>query len=184
MALGIVMWVGPPLWSRPKYLGNYLMDCCEILYRYSWSSQDEPYWLWWSSDFYSSATIRLTFVIQSEISWQVLDGLLWNLDILTSRVPRGPSDFRRKVNFNKSLYWNILISIGWLAVKFDTHIHIPQRMNYKNFDLLYFHLVPSWSEFHFVQYFGLWANTFKTNGSPISLSCTLCLVLTSKCCAC
>ncbi len=33
--------VGPPLWSRPKYLNNYRKNYNEILYRYSWSSEDE-----------------------------------------------------------------------------------------------------------------------------------------------
>ncbi len=27
--------IGPPLWSRLKYLNNYWMDCLEILYRHS-----------------------------------------------------------------------------------------------------------------------------------------------------
>lgn len=30
-------------------------------------------------------------------------------------------------------------------------------------------------------YFGLGLNTYKTSNIPVSLSCTLCLLLTSKC---
>lgn len=29
--------VGPPLWSRGKYIYNYYYDCNDILYRWSWS---------------------------------------------------------------------------------------------------------------------------------------------------
>ncbi len=60
--------VSPALWSRLKYLNSYWMDQDDILYRYSWSTEDESHWLWWSSDFPSSATMRLTFVVLSEMS--------------------------------------------------------------------------------------------------------------------
>lgn len=37
--------VNPSLWLRMKYLSNYWMDCQDILYRHSWSSEDESHWL-------------------------------------------------------------------------------------------------------------------------------------------
>ena len=33
--------VGPPLWSRLKYLNSYVMDCNEIWFRHLWSPKDE-----------------------------------------------------------------------------------------------------------------------------------------------
>ncbi len=38
--------IGPPLWSRLKYLTNNQMDCRESLHIHSGSPEDEPYWLW------------------------------------------------------------------------------------------------------------------------------------------
>lgn len=49
-----------------------LGGCHELLYRYAWSPEDESYLLWWLPDFLS-ATLRLTFVVQSEITQQLLD---------------------------------------------------------------------------------------------------------------
>ncbi len=49
--------IGP----KVTYLNNYGMDCHETLHRHSCSPEDESCWLWWSSDFLSSATMRLTF---------------------------------------------------------------------------------------------------------------------------
>lgn len=49
-----------------------LGGCHEMLYRHAWSPEDESYSLWWSPDFIS-ATLRLTFVVQGEISQQLLD---------------------------------------------------------------------------------------------------------------
>ena len=43
---------------------NYHMDCHYILYRHSWSPDDETNWLWWSPDFSSSSKFSL---------------ILWNL---------------------------------------------------------------------------------------------------------
>lgn len=43
--------LGPPLWSRLKYLSRCWMDFCEILCRHSCSPEDESQWLWWAVDF-------------------------------------------------------------------------------------------------------------------------------------
>lgn len=37
----VCLFFSPPFWFRQKYLNNYLMDCCEILYIHSWSPDDE-----------------------------------------------------------------------------------------------------------------------------------------------
>ncbi len=41
VTLSVCWSVSPPLWSRLKYLSNCWMDCHEILYRHSWSPEDE-----------------------------------------------------------------------------------------------------------------------------------------------
>ncbi len=78
MALGMVgqsacQSLGPPLWFRLKCLNNHLMACYEILYRHI--PEGKSYWLLSFSDSSSSATTRLTFVLQGEISWQLTNGL-------------------------------------------------------------------------------------------------------------
>ena len=60
-----------------KYLNNYQIDCYEIMFKRSCSSEDESYWLWWSSDFSSSATMRSTFVVHSEISQPYCQTIGW-----------------------------------------------------------------------------------------------------------
>ncbi len=75
-----------PLWSRLKYLNNYWMDCCEIWCRYSWSSEDVSHWLWWASDFSSSATMRLTFPFLNEISHWMHFWEVWYTDYLSSKT--------------------------------------------------------------------------------------------------
>ncbi len=121
--------VGPPCLSRPKYLHSYRMDCREILYRRSWSPEDESYWLWWSLfHISSSASIRLTFLVQTEISWQLLGGLSWNF-------PRA-SGLMNLVTDIFGWYWNISTTIGWIAMKSGTDIHCLQSMNCNNFDCL------------------------------------------------
>ncbi len=64
--------VGPPLWSRLKYLNNYRMDCRDIWYTYPCCPEDECCQLWWSPDFSSSANCR--FVILNEMSREPLGG--------------------------------------------------------------------------------------------------------------
>ncbi len=71
--------VWQPLWSRLKYLNNYRMDIHEFFYRNSLFSEVKSSWLWWSPDLSSSATMRLTYVVLSEMSRQLLVGVLWNL---------------------------------------------------------------------------------------------------------
>lgn len=68
---------GCHLWFRVKYIDSCWRACQDICDRYSRSSEGDSYWLWLSSDFFS-ATVRLTFLVVIEISWQILDGLLWS----------------------------------------------------------------------------------------------------------
>lgn len=54
-----------------------------IWYKYLWSSEDKPYWLWWFCDISSSVTIRMTFFLYSRMSWLYLwrwpeDESKWN----------------------------------------------------------------------------------------------------------
>ena len=66
---GLQCWsVGPPLWSRLKYLNYYWMVHQDIFDRHSLSPEVESCWLWWSTLFYSIDTIRLTFAILSEMA--------------------------------------------------------------------------------------------------------------------
>lgn len=62
-----------------KYVNSYLMDGHKIVHRYSWFPDDVSHSLWWSPEFYSRATLRLTFLYFTEIFQQLLDGLPWNL---------------------------------------------------------------------------------------------------------
>ena len=70
----------------------------------------------------------------------------------------------------------MIISIGWIAMKCDTHNSGPTVITS---DVLTFPLAHG-QFFKFVSYSALWPNTGKTNIS-ISLSCTPILVLISKC---
>ncbi len=57
--------------------------------------------------------------------------------------------------------------MGWIAMKFGSGIHAPLRINCDHFDdPLTFRLAPSSGQ-----------DFTLTNDIPISLSCTLCLVL-------
>ncbi len=51
-----------------KYLNIYITDWHKIWYRYSLFQDDSAYWLWWSPDFPSNATMRWTFIVSSEMS--------------------------------------------------------------------------------------------------------------------
>lgn len=44
-----------------------------------WSPEEKHWWLCRSLDFSSSTNMRLTLLAFSDISWQPLNGLLWNL---------------------------------------------------------------------------------------------------------
>lgn len=66
------------LWFLVKYLSNYRTDSHEIMYRYSWSLEDEPPWFWWFPDFSPYITVKLIFVVFSHKS-QLSDGFSWNL---------------------------------------------------------------------------------------------------------
>lgn len=71
--------------------------------------------------------------------------------------------------------WNLLTTIGWLAIKFGLNIHVPYRMNDNFSDPLTFHLQNyNWKT-------GLWLHTCNTNDITTSLSRTLCLLLSIKC---
>lgn len=54
--------------SRLKYPNIYWRDWDDILYRHSWSPEDESHWLWWSPVFSWFATRRVTLGPFSEIS--------------------------------------------------------------------------------------------------------------------
>ena len=77
MAVRMAAWVGTPLWPRLKYLNDCWMDCKEIAVqtfipgpqRMNPTDSGDPL------HFSPSATVRSTFVAQSEVSGQPLDGL-------------------------------------------------------------------------------------------------------------
>lgn len=62
-----------PLWSRLEYVNKCQPDCFDILFRNSWCPEDKC-WFSWSPD---AIIMRLTLVVLSEISYQLLDG--WTL---------------------------------------------------------------------------------------------------------
>ncbi len=130
--------VCPPLCSRLKYLNNYWSDCIQFLCRHSWSPEDEVYWLWWSPDFSSGVTMRLTFLVFGEMPRQLSDGSPWHFGT-DVHVPQrmNPNYFgdpltsssttsRSKVS---SLQQNISTFTRWTSTKFDKDILDPQRMN-------------------------------------------------------
>lgn len=43
MAVGSAVPIGLPLQSGLKYLNNYMMDWQEVLFKNSWSAEDETY---------------------------------------------------------------------------------------------------------------------------------------------
>ncbi len=111
--------VNPPLWPRLKYIHNYIsitlhsfgwhfcpkqliipafkpcrMDCHDILYRHLWFPRDEAYWYWCSSDFCSSTTRRLIFLVLNKMSRKLLDQafLIFQSDSRQFiRLPTAPS---------------------------------------------------------------------------------------------
>ncbi len=138
-------------------------------------------------DFSSSATKRLT-LIQSEISQQLLDGLQWNL-LQTFKVPRGYNlitlvtlrlslwrhQQARLIHIDiLVLYWNILTTIRWIAVKFGSDIHVLVRMSCNNFDPLTF---PQALFFKMSVSPVLWFVTSKT--FPSASAVLQCLVIIS-----
>ncbi len=171
--------IGPPLLSRLKYL--YWMDCHKNVYRQSWSPEDETHWLMWFPDLSSSTSTRLTFLSFNEMSWQLFEGLPWNLVqifrvpmvwiLMTLVVPWRVLECHNEVHI---CGWNVSTTIGWIDMKFGTSIYVPLRMNCKNVgDPFTFH--PSTAtKSKFVQYFGLWQNTCKTDDILISLSWVFC----------
>lgn len=57
--------------------GWVAMKCCKDMHSYG---EDESCcWPSWSPHFFSEATTKVTFVVSSEICWEILDGLPWNL---------------------------------------------------------------------------------------------------------
>lgn len=49
-----------------------------LWFEHSWPPEDWYSWLWWSSDFSSCTTMRLTFVSLIEVYHQLLNKLSWN----------------------------------------------------------------------------------------------------------
>ncbi len=43
MAVPVCLSVGPPLWSKLKYLNDYQIDGQDILHRHSWFPEDKSY---------------------------------------------------------------------------------------------------------------------------------------------
>ncbi len=98
--------VGPPLWSRLKYLRNYCMDCPDT----HGSQRVNPI----------DISDPLTHALEADIC---------------------------------GLEWNVLTTIGWIATKIATDIHVPLMINNIS-DPLTFHLAsPSIASiFQFDQY--------------------------------
>lgn len=69
------------LWPRLKYPNGYRMYCNGTLNRQSWSPEDESFWIWWSTYFFSSATMRLTLVCLSETFQQLLMAMKFDTDV-------------------------------------------------------------------------------------------------------
>lgn len=98
------------------------------------------------------------------------------LNIISSNVTH--ADFKGH-DFLAWLYgcqcWSVSPPV-WVTLKHLTTIewiiHVPHRMNWNNFaDSLSSSAIIK-PNFLFVQCFGLWLNTCKTNFNPVSLSCT------------
>lgn len=73
----VLLVFSPPL--QTEISQQFLNDCYQNLYRRSCSPEDE-YAMIWSSDFSSPATLRLTFLVQSEMAKQLCDGLPWQFE--------------------------------------------------------------------------------------------------------
>lgn len=74
MTLLVEMPAGPPLWTRLWYLSNW-MDLIFMTF-----PEDKSFWLQWFLDFYSSATMRLIFWIQSDkTNWLSKHGKMPNM---------------------------------------------------------------------------------------------------------
>ncbi len=71
---------------------NYWLDCHEMLYMDSWYPNDELYWICWSPDLSSIATVL------NGMSRQLLDE--WNL---TSMSPSGFIEITRPITFHLAL---------------------------------------------------------------------------------
>lgn len=55
---------------------------------YAWFPDEASSWPWWPPDFSTCATMRLTFLVFSEMSHEPLGGLIWNL-VETIMSPSG-----------------------------------------------------------------------------------------------
>ncbi len=150
------------LWSRLKYFNDYWMDYHEILYRHLWSPMNlidfgDPLLSF-------STTGRSEFLL---ILWNISTFTWWMGTNLCADI-HGSQMMNPILLFSSRHHgviicdfeWNVSTTIGWIVVRFVTQIHAPLTMNCN------------------VQCFGLWP---KTNGIPISLICTLCLLLISNC---
>ncbi len=144
MALLASRSVSPPLWSRLKYLNNYWMDWHEILYRNSWSPEDEANWLKWSTDCSFSVTMRLTFLFLSDLLcdsyWMDFNeiwiqitmlpkGLILMTLVISCFFPLTPPAGQSFL-----ILWNISTSTWWTGTKFCTDFHGSQTMDPNDFD--------------------------------------------------
>lgn len=64
-------------------------------------------------------------------------------------------------------HWNISTTIGWITIKFRSHIHRTQRINCKNNDLLTSYIAPLSSQIKIYNTLFLTKHDCKTNDIPI-----------------
>ncbi len=118
---------------------------CGLLWL-KWLMQDK--WRCWSPGFYSSAAYRSVFSLSCEIYQYQLDRphifmfprgwILMTLVISWLCIQH-----HREVDIY-GFEGNVQITVGWISMKFSTHIHVPLEMNFNKVgDPLTFHLVPS-----------------------------------------
>lgn len=69
--------VSPPDWNITTHIGWIVMRFCTDIQAPQWIFPPD---FWWSSDFSSGATSKLTFVFLSQMSQKPLDGVSQNLD--------------------------------------------------------------------------------------------------------
>lgn len=89
-----------------KYLNNYYCTHFhKILCRHSWFPEDETYWLWWSSDFFSSTIISI-FMDWHTIVYINCTSRRWNP--LTPALTTCCWQFELSLQPSVSLPWNLV----------------------------------------------------------------------------
>ena len=125
---------------------------------------------WNPFNFSSSSTMRLMFLLP----WQLLNGLpmKFGTHIHSAQRMNSITYTVDHLTFPLAPPWGWHL---WLCVK-CLHWNLVQI--YVLLRMKCFH--HQQAKFRFLQYFGLWLNTCKINGIPISLSCTWILLLINK----